>query len=60
MTDALAVVASYLLASISFPYWIARAKGIDRGVYADVKDPACDLIFIAAEDWAAQTGWSPR
>ena len=36
------------------------ALGIDRGVYADVKDPACDLIFIAAEDWAAQTGWSAR
>ena len=36
------------------------ALGIDRGVYADVKDPACDLIFIAAEDWAAQTGWSVR
>lgn len=32
--------------------------GIDRGVYADVKDPACDLIFIAAEDWAEQTGWA--
>ena len=27
--DALAVLASYVLASISFPYWIARAKGID-------------------------------
>ena len=36
------------------------ALGIDRGVYADVKDPACDLIFIAAEEWAAQTGWSIR
>jgi GrpB-like predicted nucleotidyltransferase (UPF0157 family) len=36
------------------------ALGIDRGVYADVKDPACDLIFIAAEDWAAQTGWRIR
>ena len=34
------------------------ALGIDRGVYADVKDPACDLIFIAAEDWAVQTRWS--
>ena len=31
--------------------------GIDRGVYADVKDPACDLIFLAAEDWASETGW---
>jgi len=36
------------------------ALGIDRGVYADVKDPACDLIYIAAEDWAAQAGWSVR
>ncbi len=26
------------------------ATGIDRGVYADVKDPACDLIFLAAEE----------
>ena len=34
------------------------ALGIDRGVYADVKDPACDLIFIDAEDWALETGWS--
>lgn len=33
---------------------------IDIGTYADVKDPACDLIFIAAEDWAAQTGWTLR
>jgi GrpB-like predicted nucleotidyltransferase (UPF0157 family) len=29
------------------------------GVYADVKDPACDLITVAAEDWAAATGWVP-
>jgi GrpB-like predicted nucleotidyltransferase (UPF0157 family) len=29
------------------------------GVYADVKDPACDLIFVAAEDWAVATGWEP-
>lgn len=36
------------------------ALGIDRGVYALVKDPACDLIYIAAEDWAAQTGWAAR
>jgi GrpB-like predicted nucleotidyltransferase (UPF0157 family) len=25
--------------------------------YSDVKDPACDLIAIAAEAWALQTGW---
>lgn len=34
--------------------------GIDRGTYADVKDPACDLIFVAAEAWAAQTHWTAR
>jgi len=31
----------------------------DTGTYADVKDPACDLIAIAAEAWAAETGWTP-
>ena len=29
------------------------------GVYADVKDPACDLIIVAAEDWAEAIGWEP-
>lgn len=27
--------------------------------YPDVKDPAVDLIYFAAEDWAAATGWQP-
>lgn len=31
----------------------------ETGIYADVKDPAVDLIIIAAEAWAAQTGWQP-
>jgi GrpB-like predicted nucleotidyltransferase (UPF0157 family) len=31
----------------------------DIGAYTDVKDPACDLIAIAAEAWAAATGWRP-
>jgi GrpB-like predicted nucleotidyltransferase (UPF0157 family) len=30
----------------------------DVGRYADVKDPACDLIMVAAEDWAATAGWT--
>ena len=30
----------------------------DVGRYADVKDPACDLIMVAAEDWAATTAWT--
>ena len=36
------------------------ALGIAPGVYADVKDPACDLIFIAAEAWAARSDWTLR
>jgi glycerol-3-phosphate acyltransferase PlsY len=35
--DAAAVVASYLLASVSFPYWIARAKGIDLRAFGSRK-----------------------
>jgi GrpB-like predicted nucleotidyltransferase (UPF0157 family) len=31
----------------------------DMGTYADVKDPACDLIAIAAEAWAGGAGWEP-
>jgi GrpB-like predicted nucleotidyltransferase (UPF0157 family) len=31
----------------------------DLEFYAEVKDPACDLIAVAAEDWAKQTGWRP-
>lgn len=29
----------------------------DPESYPDVKDPAVDLIYLAAEAWAAQTGW---
>ena len=36
------------------------ALGIDPGAYADVKDPACDLIIVAAEAWAKEAGWSLR
>jgi GrpB-like predicted nucleotidyltransferase (UPF0157 family) len=31
----------------------------DPEAYPDVKDPACDLIAVAAEEWATQTGWRP-
>jgi GrpB-like predicted nucleotidyltransferase (UPF0157 family) len=29
----------------------------DLDIYSDVKDPACDLIAIAAEAWAKETKW---
>lgn len=31
----------------------------DPDAYPDVKDPAVDLIYFAAEDWAAATNWQP-
>jgi GrpB-like predicted nucleotidyltransferase (UPF0157 family) len=31
----------------------------DLRFYADVKDPACDLIAVAAESWARQVRWQP-
>lgn len=37
MIDALAIVVSYLAASISFPYWIARAKGVDLRAFGSRK-----------------------
>ena len=35
------------------------ALGLAIDTYADVKDPACDIIIAAAEDWAAETRWEP-
>jgi GrpB-like predicted nucleotidyltransferase (UPF0157 family) len=31
----------------------------DPQTYPDVKDPAVDLIYLAAEDWATATNWQP-
>jgi len=31
----------------------------DPETYPEVKDPAVDLIYFAAQDWAAATGWQP-
>lgn len=30
----------------------------DTAMYADAKDPICDLVMQGAEAWAAATGWS--
>ena len=29
----------------------------DTRVYADAKDPVCDIIMQSAEEWARRTGW---
>jgi GrpB-like predicted nucleotidyltransferase (UPF0157 family) len=31
----------------------------ESGAYADAKDPVCDLIVMAAEQWALTTAWAP-
>jgi GrpB-like predicted nucleotidyltransferase (UPF0157 family) len=31
----------------------------EPSMYPEVKDPAVDLIYLAAEEWAEQTNWQP-
>ncbi len=31
---------------------------VNDAAYPEVKDPAVDLIYFSAEQWALQTGWS--
>lgn len=31
----------------------------DTMTYAEAKDPVCDVILVAANDWAERTGWVP-
>lgn len=31
----------------------------ELAVYCDIKDPVCDMIYLAAEKWAAATAWFP-
>jgi GrpB-like predicted nucleotidyltransferase (UPF0157 family) len=32
---------------------------VDPQIYPEVKDPAVDLIYLAAEEWAAANSWQP-
>ena len=36
---------------------LADYVGADRNNYVEIKDPVCDIITAAAEEWAAATGW---
>ena len=31
----------------------------DIDTYSDIKDPVVDLVIAVADDWAAETGWTP-
>jgi GrpB-like predicted nucleotidyltransferase (UPF0157 family) len=35
------------------------ALGIERSVYAEVKDPACDINMVPANAWASAVSWTP-
>jgi GrpB-like predicted nucleotidyltransferase (UPF0157 family) len=37
---------------------LAAYVGEDTLSYTEIKDPVCDVIMAAAEDWARATGWS--
>jgi GrpB-like predicted nucleotidyltransferase (UPF0157 family) len=39
--------------------WLAEHLA-DSQRYPEVKDPAVDLIYLAAQDWAQITGWEPE
>lgn len=38
---------------------LARYHPQDEDAYYDIKDPVCDLIWSAAEEWAQSTTWQP-
>ncbi len=50
---------SHPAAALAYEELKRRLAGlvIDSDVYANVKDPACDIITAAAEEWAVAAGW---
>jgi GrpB-like predicted nucleotidyltransferase (UPF0157 family) len=38
---------------------LARIVRDDIDAYLDVKDPACDIAMVGAEEWARATSWRP-
>ena len=41
----------------SFKERLAQEVKGDRDLYADLKDPATDILLLSAEDWARTSGW---
>jgi GrpB-like predicted nucleotidyltransferase (UPF0157 family) len=39
---------------------LAKYHAGDVEAYYDVKDPVCDIIMAAAEEWATATHWQPQ
>ena len=38
---------------------LAFYHGDERQVYTEIKDPVCDVIMAAAEEWARAVNWAP-
>jgi GrpB-like predicted nucleotidyltransferase (UPF0157 family) len=38
---------------------LVRFHADDIDAFCDIKDPVCDLILFAAEEWAKETAWQP-
>ncbi|HEY1684148.1 MAG TPA: GrpB family protein [Tepidisphaeraceae bacterium] len=38
---------------------LARYHPDNAQAYYDVKDPVCDIVMVAAEEWANSIGWNP-
>jgi GrpB-like predicted nucleotidyltransferase (UPF0157 family) len=36
---------------------LAAVPGMEVSDYAEIKDPVCDIVMVAAEAWAVVTGW---
>jgi GrpB-like predicted nucleotidyltransferase (UPF0157 family) len=43
----------------AFKHRLVEYHADDRRIYTLIKDPVCDIIMVAAEDWAERTHWIP-
>jgi GrpB-like predicted nucleotidyltransferase (UPF0157 family) len=43
----------------AFKHCLVSYHADNREIYTLIKDPVCDMIMTAAEDWAQRTRWAP-
>jgi GrpB-like predicted nucleotidyltransferase (UPF0157 family) len=51
---------THLVASVAYAQiktCLSQRHPDDRDFYYDIKDPICDIVIDAAEDWARTTSW---
>jgi GrpB-like predicted nucleotidyltransferase (UPF0157 family) len=57
--DYLRAVPAAAAAYGAFKHRLVAYHADDRLVYTLIKDPVCDIIMVAAEEWAERTHWIP-